>query len=91
MRIYSTTKRVFKINFTVNKFSRINLELFKKRISNIDMPDYHKLLLNLEESIFHLVQKRDYQLSIENHIENNNNDIKRQSYDKKYILTNINI
>ena len=55
------------------------------------MPDYHKLLLNLEESIFHLVQKRDYQLSIENHIENNNNDIKRQSYDKKYILTSINI
>lgn len=55
------------------------------------MPDYHKLLLNLEESIFHLVQKRGYQLSIENHIENNNNDIKRQSYDKKYILTSINI
>ena len=54
------------------------------------MPDYNKLLLNLEESIFHIVQKRDYQLSIENHIENNN-DIKRKSYDKKYILTNLNI
>ena len=50
------------------------------------MPDYFKLLLNLEESIFHLIQKRDYSLKIFLD-ENKTNETK---FDKSYIKANIN-
>jgi hypothetical protein len=53
------------------------------------MPDYHKLLLNLEESIFHLVQKRDYQITIEFPKDKHMSPLRK--YDKEYILTNLNI
>ena len=56
------------------------------------MIDYNKLLLNLEENIFHLLQKRDYRINVlSGKLKDNLSASKESIYDTKYILKNINI
>lgn len=56
------------------------------------MLDYNKLLLNLEENIFHLLQKRDYRINVlSTKVKDNLSDSNETIYDTKYILKNINI
>lgn len=54
------------------------------------MPDYCKLLFNLEENIFFLVQRRDYKLNLEKG-DIQQLKIKTQYYTKEHAEKNINI
>jgi hypothetical protein len=56
------------------------------------MPDYYKLLVNLEENIFHLIQKRDYHWDLNFRLNTKTkSDTTEIKYDKHYILNNINV